>query len=1064
MPRSLVRNFGTSLDFSGSSTNKVVAPYTFPTDAFTVTFWYKTKTFGALGLSSGVFGNAEGWFFQAGSLQFNRQGPNDVQLYAYLNAPNDFATPRRLRFRNFNHPNGDGRWHHRAYVIYVESGSAKCDEYEDGYKLGSTHTVDYTGDTNSPSGDLNIGISNSLNFNGLMDKVKIFNSRLTAADVLLDYTTSNPSVSPNSEWNFNEGAGSTVADSGVGANHGTITGAVFSNDTPSKLRKQVGNNLINNGDFEYAPPFTAPTTNANRWIDGTASGSTTNDLFGWAEFLTAGTSSCYIDNTVSHSGTSSLKLSTSATGSSIQTSNIRTTSPASEVFKYGIPATPNTSYTCTFWLKTNYVSGDSNDGAYLLITERNSTTGGTVVDQASTKVKTTTDWTKYTMVFTTASTTAYLNVRPLITGSNGAGTLIMDAWFDDITLTPTVNTQRQLVRDFGTSLKFDGVADKVQCMNAPSSALENNFVVATWFKATSISTGRHVMVGNPTFRISRNKDAIAFTTTGVKDYLSDVKIVPGVWYHYAVYFDGANDATFYINGVQVDYVTGTAPANTTVGQLAIGFNTGAEYFDGYIDEPMMWIPTNATNEIAALYYNGVVPNNLKFRYTFDEGTGTTTADVSGNGNTGTITTATFSNDVPSKPRFKVRDFGTSLTFNSSSNPIQVPDASSLRFGAAQNFTITAWIKPTGNTIRYFIRKGGGATLYALRVEGNNLFSALIGDGSVTTVTSTTKVNNNEWSHVAATFDRTGVVTLYLNGLAVKTGTISTVGNTDTSAVLTLGGYAGITEIFIGSLDEVMLFGRLLSQSEIKELYTSGTYTSTNLVGLWKLDEGAGTTANDTSGNANHGTITGATFSSDVPSKPRKKIDANLVFNGDFEYAPPFTATTNTSPRWIDGTATGSTTNDLFKWYFNKSGSGEARFDNSVSHSSTYSMKLSTTAPSSWIELKSDGAVAYNAAAGFLLQPNTAYTLTYWLKTNYVSGDSGGGANLFILYQKANGSASGSTSGTYIKTTTDWTQYTINFTTASDTYWGHVEPRIYGHTGSGTLIMDAWFDDITLLPS
>ena len=51
--------------------------------------------------------------------------------------------------------------------------------------------------------------------------------------------------------------------------------------------------------------------------------------------------------------------------------------------------------------------------------------------------------------------------------------------------------------------------------------------------------------------------------------------------------------------------------------------------------------------------------------------------------------------------------------------------------------------------------------------------------------------------------------------------------------------------------------------------------------------------------------------------------------------------------------------------------------------------------------------------------------------------------------------------TKVKTTTGWTKYTTVFTTNSATREVNIEPRIYGHTGTGTLIMDAWFDDIVL---
>jgi hypothetical protein len=85
-----------------------------------------------------------------------------------------------------------------------------------------------------------------------------------------------------------------------------------------------------------------------------------------------------------------------------------------------------------------------------------------------------------------------------------------------------------------------------------------------------------------------------------------------------------------------------------------------------------------------------------------------------------------------------------------------------------------------------------------------------------------------------------------------------------------------------------------------------------------------------------------------------------------------------------------------------------------------------------------------------------------MKTKYISGDSDGGAKITLLEARANGTNLGS-EATFpgVKTTTDWTKYSNVFTTKAETVRGHIELRIYGHNGAGTLVMDAWFTDIKL---
>ena len=69
----------------------------------------------------------------------------------------------------------------------------------------------------------------------------------------------------------------------------------------------------------------------------------------------------------------------------------------------------------------------------------------------------------------------------------------------------------------------------------------------------------------------------------------------------------------------------------------------------------------------------------------------------------------------------------------------------------------------------------------------------------------------------------------------------------------------------GKIDEVSVWSRSLSDSEIQShMLTSPISGEEGLVGYWNFNEGEGTTLYDLTGNANHGTINGATWSTDVP--------------------------------------------------------------------------------------------------------------------------------------------------------------------------------------------------------
>jgi hypothetical protein len=202
------------------------------------------------------------------------------------------------------------------------------------------------------------------------------------------------------------------------------------------VREDAGQNLVFNPDFESAPSFTAATTTAARWIDGTSGGSLTVDTYRWALRSAGGSVAARFDDGEAATGTYSLKISTTATGSFAEAANYRSggNPSASEAAAYLIPVEPSTTYTVSYRMKTEAVSGDSNHGATLAITEHSATGGAATTTRLASYIKTTTDWTEYTFSFTTQSGTGTLVVNPRLYGHTGTGTLIMNAWFDDIRL------------------------------------------------------------------------------------------------------------------------------------------------------------------------------------------------------------------------------------------------------------------------------------------------------------------------------------------------------------------------------------------------------------------------------------------------------------------------------------------------------------------------------------------------------------------------------------------------------------------------------------------------------
>jgi hypothetical protein len=236
----------------------------------------------------------------------------------------------------------------------------------------------------------------------------------------------------------NDGTGTLIMDMWV--DDITLTPTTATTRTANTFpQRKTPDNLLSNGNFEYAPPFTAATNTTSRWIDGTAGGSgASQSPYTWGLFGASLSTSAQFDTAQTKTGQYSLKLST------LSANRICTVAPQIAVTNQGIPpALPSTTYSYSFWMKTNKTSGDS-AGAYIDFLERVGS-GSAGASHLSTQVNTTTDWTYYSGSFTTTANCRFITPKLFVEGNTGTATLIMDAWFDDITLIKVPANARTVV-------------------------------------------------------------------------------------------------------------------------------------------------------------------------------------------------------------------------------------------------------------------------------------------------------------------------------------------------------------------------------------------------------------------------------------------------------------------------------------------------------------------------------------------------------------------------------------------------------------------------------------------
>lgn len=193
-------------------------------------------------------------------------------------------------------------------------------------------------------------------------------------------------------------------------------------------------------------------------------------------------------------------------------------------------------------------------------------------------------------------------------------------------------------------------------------------------------------------------------------------------------------------------------------------------------------------------------------------------DLSGYGNNGT-----FSGGAVSAPGQN----GASGAFAFSTNPscVTLPASTTKPYylPSGTNLSITAWVKTSSTGGQVVIRNGiGSDEQYGLHVYSSGIRYEWY-DGSVfPTVNSASGIiPSGTWSFISATRSSANSVLLYLNGTQVGTGTATATPNTAGALQLGSSASCGSNQIFQGSIDDVRVYNRVLSATELQSMYQVG---------------------------------------------------------------------------------------------------------------------------------------------------------------------------------------------------------------------------------------------------
>jgi hypothetical protein len=205
----------------------------------------------------------------------------------------------------------------------------------------------------------------------------------------------------------------------------------------------------------------------------------------------------------------------------------------------------------------------------------------------------------------------------------------------------------------------------------------------------------------------------------------------------------------------------------------------------------------------------MVPGSLVAAYGFNEGGGSNVADSSGHGNHGTLSGGV---GWTSSGRY-----GSALSFDGQSGIVSVPDSASLDL--TTGMTISAWVRPSSLSgwKSIIMKERPGQLAYALFGNtGSNRPSVEVKPAASQwneSVPGTWQLSLNTWTHLAGTYDGS-VLRLYVNGTLVSSKSVSGALQTSSNPLQIGGSTVWSDEFFHGRIDEVRIYDRGLTASEI----------------------------------------------------------------------------------------------------------------------------------------------------------------------------------------------------------------------------------------------------------
>ena len=303
----------------------------------------------------------------------------------------------------------------------------------------------------------------------------------------------------------------------------------------------------------------------------------------------------------------------------------------------------------------------------------------------------------------------------------------------------------------------------------------------------------------------------------------------------------------------------------------IAFNGGSLFSSTSEDIDAISLPVSITPELVG-------------HWQLNETSGSTAYDQSTLTNDGTYNSGYSLGQTGPYPG----DLDNAAQFNGTSSYVEVPDNSAYSSHASTGITVAAWVKVLAfNTDGHFqdrqpiVSKGNSNdwewALFAYD-DGRAYFDIWQQDGAGHSSATGGNIPVGKWVHVAGTFEPGVATRVYINGELIDESNSFNGNPNDGTKNLRIG--SRLDSQFLNAvISDVRVYSYPMTATEITDLY--------GLVGHWKMDEGTGTTAADSTNYSNDATLSGTTWASSCRGNA-------VAYDGVSDYADIASQTQNFS--------------------------------------------------------------------------------------------------------------------------------------------------------------------------